>query len=165
MSWTSFMSDLHTWLRIISSVSDLSTDSLCGVWGLLCGGPHEEAFVCKFDTMRGIWFWFFVFILVFIHYPRYTCHFSSQMIFSEMAFILSTLYFHQSGTKPNLITICAWLQKLVATVSSQFQHLINTGFNVGFLVKWLPIMVAHTCKWDIIWVVYISRIGNGSIRL
>ena len=25
-------------------------------------------------------------------------------------------------------------------------------------------MVAHTCKWDTIWVVYISPIGNGSIR-
>ena len=50
-------------------------------------------------------------------------------------------------------------------VSSQFEHLVNTGLAVGFLVKWLPIMVAHTCKLDTIWVVYILPIGNGSIRL
>ena len=31
--------------------------------------------------------------------------------------------------------------------------------------KWLPITVAHTCKLDTILVVYISPIGNGSIRL
>ena len=80
----------------------------------------------------------------------------------------------QSGTKPNLVakiwqpnlvTICAWLPKLVANVSSNFQHLVNTGLAVGSFFKWLPITVAHTCKLDTIWVVYISPIGNGSIRL
>ena len=80
----------------------------------------------------------------------------------------------QSGTKPNLVakiwppnlvTICAWLPKLVANVSSNFHHLVNTGLAVGSFFKWLPITVAHTCKLDTIWVVYISPIGNGSIRL
>ena len=56
-------------------------------------------------------------------------------------------------------------QNLVANVSSQFQHLVNTGLAVRSLVKWLPVIVAHTCKLDTIWVVYISMIGNGSIRL
>ena len=75
---------------------------------------------------------------------------------------------NQSGTKPNLVakiwppalvTICVWLPKLVANVSSQFHHLVNTGLAVGSLIKWLPIMVVHTCKLDTIWVVYISLIG------
>ena len=66
---------------------------------------------------------------------------------------------------PTLVTIYAWLPKLVANVSSKFHHLVNTGLAVGFFVKWLPIMVAHTCKIDKIWVVYISPIRNGSIRL
>ena len=89
---------------------------------------------------------------------------------------LATPASKQSGRKPNLVakiwppnlvTICAWLPKLVASVSSQFQHLVNTGLAVGFHVKWLPIMVAHTCKLDTIWVVDILPIGgwNGSIRL
>ena len=69
----------------------------------------------------------------------------------------------QSGTKPNLVakiwppnlvTICAWLPKLVVNVSSQFKHLVNTELAVGFLVKWLPIMVTHTCKLDTSWVVF-----------
>ena len=47
----------------------------------------------------------------------------------------------QSGTKPNLVTriwpptlvtICEWLPKLVANVSSQFHHLVNTGLTVGW---------------------------------
>ena len=80
----------------------------------------------------------------------------------------------QSSTKPNLVaknwpqtlvTICACLPKLVANVSFQFHHLVNTGIAIGSLVKWLPIMVAHTCKSDTIWVDNISPIGNGSIRL
>ena len=66
---------------------------------------------------------------------------------------------------PNLVTICAWLPKLVVTVSSEFHNLVNTGLVVGSLARWLPIMVAHTCKLDTIWVVHISLIGNGSIRL
>ena len=81
---------------------------------------------------------------------------------------------YQSGTKPNLVakiwppnlvTICAWLPKLVANVSSNFHHLVNAGLAVGSFFKWLPITVAHTCKLDAIWMVYISPIGNGSIRL
>ena len=80
----------------------------------------------------------------------------------------------QSGTKPNLVakiwppnwvTICTWLPKLVANVSSNFHHLVNTGLAVGSFFKWLPITVAYTCKLDTIWVVYILPIGNGSIRL
>ena len=80
----------------------------------------------------------------------------------------------QSGTKPNLVakiwppnlvTICALLPKLVANVSSNFHRLVNTGLAIGSFFKWLPITVAHTCKLDTIWVVYISPIGNGSIRL
>ena len=48
----------------------------------------------------------------------------------------------QSGTKPNLVakiwppnlvTICAWLPRLVANVSSKFQHLVNTRLTVGSL--------------------------------
>ena len=67
---------------------------------------------------------------------------------------------YQSGTKPNLVakiwppnlvTICAWLPKLVATVSSQFQHLVlNTGLAVGSLARRLPLRVAHNCKLDTI---------------
>ena len=50
----------------------------------------------------------------------------------------------QSGTKPNLVakmwppnlvTICAWLPKLVANVSSNFHHLVNTGLH-RFSQKW-----------------------------
>ena len=72
---------------------------------------------------------------------------------------------YQSGTKPNLVakiwqpnlvTICAWLPKLVANISSNFHHLVNTGLAVGSFFKWLPITVAHTCKLDTIeW--FISR--------
>ena len=49
-------------------------------------------------------------------------------------------YHQQSGTKPNLVakiwppnlvTICAWLPRLVANVSSNFHHLVNTGLAVG----------------------------------
>ena len=53
---------------------------------------------------------------------------------------------------PTLVTICAWLPKLVAKVSFQFLYLVNAGLVVGSLVKWLPVMVAHTCKLDTIWV-------------
>ena len=66
---------------------------------------------------------------------------------------------------PNLVTICAWLPKLVANVSSEFHHLVNAGLTVGSLARCLPIMVAYTCKLDAIWMVYISPIGNGSIQL
>ena len=46
----------------------------------------------------------------------------------------------KSGAKPNLVakiwppslvTICAWLPKLVAKVSSQFHHLVNAGLAFG----------------------------------
>ena len=79
----------------------------------------------------------------------------------------------QSGTKPNLVakiwppslvTICAWLPKLVAKVCSQFHHLVNAGL-VRFSCRRLQLMVAHTCKLDTIWVVCISPVGNGSILL
>ena len=81
---------------------------------------------------------------------------------------------YQSGTKPNLVAkilatkfggrLCR-LPKLVAKISSKFQHLVNTGLDVGSGIKWLPLKVANTCKLDIIWVVYCSPILNGSIRL
>ena len=48
---------------------------------------------------------------------------------------------------------------------SNLNHLVNTGLVVGYFFKLLPITVTHTCKLDTIWVVYISPIGNGSIRL
>ena len=57
----------------------------------------------------------------------------------------------QSGTKPNLVakiwlptlvTICNGLPKLVDKISSHIDHLVNTGLDVGSLVKWLPIKVA-----------------------
>ena len=57
------------------------------------------------------------------------------------------------------------LPKLVAKISSKFQHLVNTGLDVGSLIKWLSFKVANTCKLDIIWVVYCSPIVNGFIRL
>ena len=87
---------------------------------------------------------------------------------------VSTGFTEQSGTKPNLVakiwppnlvTICAWLPNLVDNISSSFHHLVNTGLAIGSLARWLPLMVAHTCKLDTIWVVYTSPIGNGSIRL
>ena len=102
----------------------------------------------------------------------HACH-KDDFMWDENA-MLVIIVIKQSGTKPNLaakiwppnlVTICAWLPKLVANVSSQFQHLVNMELALGFLVKWLPIMVAHTRKLDTIWVVYISRAGNGSILL
>ena len=106
--------------------------------------------------------------LYVISYYNGPCY--NRILYSTIA----TAIFIQSGTKPNLVakiwppnlvTICAWLPKVVASVSSNFHHLVNTRLAVGSFFKWLPIMVAHTCKLDTIWVVYISPIGNGSIRL
>ena len=84
------------------------------------------------------------------------------------------LFTKQSGTKPNLVAkilatkfgghLCK-LPKVVAKINSKFQHLVNTGLDVGSLIKWLPLEVANTCKLDIIWVVYCSTIVSGSIRL
>ena len=59
----------------------------------------------------------------------------------------------QSGTKPNfwlptLVTFGQRLPKLVAKISSDFHHLVNTGLAVGSLVKWLPIKVANHSKID-----------------
>ena len=57
-----------------------------------------------------------------------------------VCWIMFCIYLNRSGTKPNLVakiwppnlvTICAWLSKLVANVSSDFQHLVNTGLAVG----------------------------------
>ena len=53
----------------------------------------------------------------------------------------------------------------LATKFGNHLCLVNTGFAVGSFFKLPPITVAHTCKLDTIWVVYISLIGNGSIRL
>ena len=70
--------------------------------------------------------------------------------------VLSVWYKTKIGSRnlTNNLTICAWLPKLVANVSSQFHHLVSIGLAVGYLVKWLPIMVAHICKLNTIWVVY-----------
>ena len=51
---------------------------------------------------------------------------------------------------PTLVTIWLGLPKLVANISSQFHHLVNTGLAVGSLVKWLQYKVAHACKSDTI---------------
>ena len=64
-----------------------------------------------------------------------------------------------------LVTVWRRLPKLVANISSEFHHLVNTELAVGSLVKWLPIKVAHPCKSDTIWVVYCSPIANGSVQL
>ena len=86
--------------------------------------------------------------------------------FAAVGFPCETVHQH-SGTKPNLVakiwppnlvTICAWLPNLVANVSSQFYHLVNTGLPVGSLARWPPSMVAHTCKLVTIWVVYVIQI-------
>ena len=66
---------------------------------------------------------------------------------------------------PTLVTFVHGLSKLAANVISQSYHFASTGLIVDSLVKWLPIKVAHTCKLDIIWGVYCSPIGTGSIRL
>ena len=92
------------------------------------------------------------------------------MLFHNSAALqpLTVWYKTKFGAKiwpPNLVTICGWLPKLVDNVSSKLEHLVNTGLDVGSLARWLPLMVAHTCKLDTIWVVYISPIENGSIRL
>ena len=85
--------------------------------------------------------------------PNFTKLFGHQR--AETGQILPKSNHYQSGTKPNLVakiwppnfvTICAWLPKLVANVSSNFHHLVNTGLAVGSFFKWLPITVAHTCK-------------------
>ena len=61
----------------------------------------------------------------------------------------------QSGTKPNLVAkiwlptlvaIYNGLPKLVAKISSHIHHLVNTGLDVGSLVKWLPIKVATSAN-------------------
>ena len=49
---------------------------------------------------------------------------------------------------PELVTFRHRLPKLVDKISSQFQHLVNTGLDVGSLVKWLPIKVANPSKID-----------------
>ena len=67
-----------------------------------------------------------------------------------------TVILKQSGTKPNLVakiwlpklvTSGHRLPKLVANISSQFHHLVNTRLAVS-LVKWLPTEVANTSKID-----------------
>ena len=60
-------------------------------------------------------------------------------------------YSYQSGTKPNLVakiwlstleTICNGRPKLVANISFEIHHLVNTGLSLGSLLKWLQIKVA-----------------------
>ena len=99
-----------------------------------------------------------------IHNSIMDIHNSIMDIHNLSQLWISIIQLHQSGTEPNLVakiwppdlvTICAWLPKLVANVSFNFHHLVNTGLAVGSSFKWLPITVAHTCKLDTIWVVYI----------
>ena len=47
-----------------------------------------------------------------------------------------------------LVTFGHRLQKLVAKISSDLHHLVNTGLAVGSLVKWLPIEVANPSEID-----------------
>ena len=60
--------------------------------------------------------------------------------------ILKIVDWKQSGSKPNLVA--KRLPKLVATISFSFQHLVNTGLDVGSLLKWLPIKVAYPSKME-----------------
>ena len=39
-----------------------------------------------------------------------------------------------------------WYKNKFFDVSSEFHSLVNSGLTVGSLVKWLPIIVVHTCK-------------------
>ena len=56
------------------------------------------------------------------------------------------------------------LPKLVANISYQFQHLVNTVLAVVSLVKWIPLKIAHTSKIDKVWVIHCSPISIGSIE-
>ena len=47
-----------------------------------------------------------------------------------------------------MVTFGHMLPKLVANISSDFHHLVNTELAVGSLVKWLPIKVANPSKID-----------------
>ena len=149
--------------------------------------PINIAHTCKLDTICGLlladWNWLH---LVVRHHDGWN-HLGTKPSATNLLIGMGLLVAsydkessgrfkntYQSGTKsnlvakiwpPTLVTICAWSPKLVANVSFHFDHLVNTGLTVGGLVKWLPIMVVHTCKLDTIWVVYISTIGNGSIWL
>ena len=49
---------------------------------------------------------------------------------------------------PTLVTFGHRLPKLVANISSDFHHFVNTGLAVGSLVKRLPIKVANPSKID-----------------
>ena len=79
-------------------------------------------------------------------------HFVTEMCTSlHISVTKHCLVLHQSGIKPNLIakiwlptlvTICNGLPKLVDKISSHIDRLVNTGLDVGSLVKWLPIEVA-----------------------
>ena len=88
-----------------------------------------------------------IWILIFYFGPGFCCVISVP---------LETLTI-QSGTKPNLVakiwlptlvTFGHRLPKLVANISSDFHHLVNTGLAVGSFAKWLPIKVANPSKID-----------------
>ena len=48
-----------------------------------------------------------------------------------MCYVSSAVWYKTKFGSQNLVTICAWLPKLVANVSSNFHHLVNTGLAVG----------------------------------
>ena len=54
---------------------------------------------------------------------------------------------------------------LVANITCQFKHSVNTVFAASSLVKWTSIKVTTPPKWTKIWVVYCLLIGISSIRL
>ena len=83
-----------------------------------------------------------------------SCHGVSSLVQNQIWWPKSWL--------PTLVTFGHRLPKLVANISSDFHHLVNTGLTVGSLVKWLPIKVANPSKID---KFECSPIGNGSIRL
>ena len=71
----------------------------------------------------------------------------------DLSINILTVWYRTKFVSQNVGYQIWWLfvhqfSKLVANISSQFHHLVNTGLTVGSLVKWLSIKVAHTCKLD-----------------
>ena len=96
-------------------------------------------------------------------------HINNKMywVASQLISLVHNQIWYPKFWLPKLVTSGHRLTKLVANISSQFCHLVNsnTGLAVGSLVKWLPIKVANPYKLRQIWVVYCSPIENGFIRL
>ena len=67
-----------------------------------------------------------------------------------VVFLLSDGAHHKKphSAIPKLVTSGHRLLKLVANISSHFNHLVKRGSAAGTLVKWLPIKVANPSKID-----------------